>query len=372
MSAASPILFNLLPYKPESTGLSRYSERLLASWTEATGYSLPLQLRLSKIGNAELLRNQHLPHCQLSVRMRWLQRNGLVQHGISVRKFIEKAKPDIIYSPYTDLLMAVKNIPQVITCHDLTPLYFPSSCRAYWRSKLWLPRHLHGAHQIIAISRSVADQLIKNNFPSQKITIIPNGVESVKRPIAHPESFDFLVIARHASNKNLTLALQGFANFLALEPSWPGSLVIVGGRGAATKSLSCLEQELSLQGRIRWITYLEQNALERQLRKSFCLLSTSLMEGFDYPLLEAQVRGLPTLASRIAVHEELYSETSLLFDLHDKGVSLGFQLRQLALDNSLWQQLSQLGLTQVQQFSLESQTRSIADLLEKNTIRPWH
>ena len=30
--SAEPLLFNLLPYRPTPTGLSRYAQRLLAAW----------------------------------------------------------------------------------------------------------------------------------------------------------------------------------------------------------------------------------------------------------------------------------------------------------------------------------------------------
>ncbi len=372
MSDSCPLLVNLLSYRPTFTGLSRYTERFLESWQVSTGLSMPLQLRVNASGKGELSFDQDLPPRQNSRYMRLLQNNGLVQHGVQVRSFLAKSNPDIIYSPYTDLLLAAKNRLQVITCHDLTPLYFPSSCRAYWRSRIWLPRHLHQATKVIAISQSVADLLIKNKLPARRITVIPNGIEFVEDPITHPASFDFLILARHALNKNLSLALKGFAKFLALQPEWPGHLFIVGAMGIETKSLHRLESELSLQGRVCWLPYLDKSSLEKRFRESFCLISTSLMEGFDYPLLEAQVRGLPTLASRIPVHEELYSEVSLLFDLHDGGVNLAVHLQQLALDNRLWQQLSQVGLTQSQKFNLEHQTRSIADLLAMTGDHPSH
>ena len=80
---AIPLLFNLLPYRPSATGLSRYVERLLAAWPEQP---LPWQLRLSASGAAELSRSQQLPLEQRSGRMRWLQRQALVQHALPLRR----------------------------------------------------------------------------------------------------------------------------------------------------------------------------------------------------------------------------------------------------------------------------------------------
>ena len=237
---SEPLLINLLPYRPVATGLSRYSERLLSGWQEATGLALPLQLRLRVDGMAELGRDGNLPPEQHSRRMRWLQANALVQHAVPVARLVREANPAVIYSPYTDRLLAVRDRPQIITCHDLIPLHCPSSRRAYWRSRLWLPRHLQGATMVIAISRAVADLLIADGLPSERIAVIPNGVEPVSDPIHAPASEDVLLLARHAPNKNVALALEGFARLLELEPRWMGRLRIVGGAGPHSRALRAL------------------------------------------------------------------------------------------------------------------------------------
>ena len=362
MTGPSPLI-NLLPYRPTATGLSRYVERLLAAWSTATGQSLPLQLRLAADGEAELSRVLPLPAGEQGRCLRWLQANALVQHAVPVRRLVNQANPGLIYSPYTDRLLAVRDRPQVITCHDLIPLYCSNSRRAYWRSRLWLPRHLHGATRVIAISRHVADLLVESGLAANRIAVVPNGVEPAPDPVQRPGSGDVLVIARHARNKNLSAALQGFAWFLRLQPSWDGQLLLVGRPDRATPHLRHLELELGLRGRVQWIDALSEPALEQQLRRSFCLLSCSLMEGFDYPLLEAQARGIPTLASRIPVHSELHRDHALLFELGDGGASLGGILQRLARDPGLWQQLSQAGPVHAQQYSLSRQVNQIAELL---------
>ena len=322
-----------------------------------------MQLRLRVDGTAELRSDSCLPCEQHSSWMRFLQVSGLVQHAVPVERLVNHFKPSLIYSPYTDKLLAIHDRPQIITCHDLTPLYWPSSRRAYWRSRLWLPRHIHGADRVVAISHHVADLLLQEGLPAQRIAVIPNGVEAVADPLTTPAGPDLLMLARHARNKNISLALQGFARFLTLNPNWEGQLVIVGRQSRETALLLKLEQQLGLEGRICWYSSLSADALERRWRASFALISTSWMEGFDYPLLEAQAHGLPTLASKIPVHEELYRDIALLVDCNDDGVSLAAQLQRLARNPGLWQQLSQAGLQNARYYSLERQCRSLHQLL---------
>ncbi len=358
------LLFNLLSYRPTPTGLSRYVERLLKAWSKGTGQVLPMQLRVLEEGQAGFSTSDVLPKKQSSYFMRWLQSNALVQHGLPTKRLLQDIKPELIYSPYTDRLLSLPEVPQVITCHDLIPLFFPNSRRAYWRSRLWLPRHLNGASRIIAISRSVADLLIQAGISSSRIEIVYNGVEAVSNPITKPVNEDILVIARHARNKNLRAVLEGFACFLKLEKNWDGNLVIVGTPDRSTKELLRLVNDLSIQFRVRWISSIEQFDLEKLIRRCFCLISSSFMEGFDYPLFEAQAHGLPTLASDINVHRELHDSNALLFSLGDGGKALSFELRRLARDRDLWKQLSKLGVAHVKQFSLTRQVQGINHVLQ--------
>ena len=264
----SSVLFNLLPYRPAATGLSHYVERLLTAWPKATGEPLPLQLRLDAIGSPELSSGALLPGCKYSRRIRWLQANALVQHGVDFKRLVEKVNPSLIYSPYTDFLFGIGDYLQVLTCHDLTPLYFPSSRRSYWRSRLWLPLHLRRALKVIAISQSVADHLVNTGISAKRIEVIPNGVETIVDPLGGPVGFDFLMLTRHAINKNIALALKGFSRFLLLEPGWPGRLVVVGNEGRETSRLKQLESDLGLHGRVSWVNHLDEDQLERQMRVS--------------------------------------------------------------------------------------------------------
>ena len=354
------LLFNLLPYRPEPTGLSRYVKRLLAAWPEQP---LPLQLRLTAAGDPELSRSVALPTQQRSPWMRRLQAQALVQHAVPVRRLLADEPPDRLYSPYTDWLWALPQVPQVITCHDLTPLHVPNSRRAHWRSRLWLPQHLQRARLVVAISRTVADQLVATGTPSSRIVVVPNGVEPVPDPISAPVGGDCVVLARHARNKNVAYALRGFAALLARAPHWPGHLVVVGGRDSCTPALWRQQRELGLEGRVCWIERLPEGELVALLRQALCLISPSWMEGFDYPLLEAQALGLPTLASRIPVHEELYREASLLFELHDNGDTLAQQLLRLSREPALWRQLSQAGLRNAAAYTSQRQALALHQVL---------
>ena len=358
------VLINLLPYRPIPTGLGRYVERLMEAWPATSAHQDARALVLGAEGRAQLhpVPTQLPQHACPRLRG-WLQANGLAQLGVSLNGALRDFDPRLIYSPFNDCLWELHEPMQVITCHDLIPRFYPNSRRSQWYANWWLPRQLERANHLIAISHAVADQLVEMGVAADRIEVIYNGVSMADQLIDAPASQDCLVIARHAKHKNLALALQGFAHVLAAHPPWQGDLIIVGSPDRETGRLRRLELELGLLGRVRWLSHLDPEALQKQIRSSFCLVSPSLMEGFDYPLLEAQAEGLPTLASRIPVHQELHAACSLLFELDDGGFNLAAQLQRLARDSGLWQQLSHAGRSNASQLTVQHQVQQIGTLL---------
>lgn len=357
------VLFNLLLYRRKATGLSHYTERLLAAWPQNFR---PLQVCLTSDGTPILRRSLELPVEPRSFWIKQLQAQALVQHVLPLRKLLRHDWPELIYSPFPDWLWSFPDVRQVITCHDLIPLFYPNSLRAHMRSRFWLPRHLERASRIVAISQFVADQLIATGIGSRRIVVIKNGVSPIHNPIQSPVSRNCVVIARHAKHKNLSLVLNGFSSLLKRYPKWPGKLFIVGSEDRCTAALRRQQKDLGLQHHVIWINYLRESQLKICMRTSFCLISPSLMEGFDYPLMEAQAIGLPTLASQIRVHQELYADSSLLFDLDDQGDSMASHLLRLDRDPLLWRQISQAGLSNAADHTSQRQVQMLCELLSSD------
>ena len=279
------------------------------------------------------------------VLTRMLQRNAMVQHGQGIRRLLRSAgvQPDVIYSPFFDALLGFPKIPQLITCHDLTPLSYPNSRRAWLKYRFWQPRHLACAAKVVAISRHVADQLIAFGAAADRLVVVPNGIAVTRLPVAVPASEDLLVIARHDSNKNLVGLLHALATAQQLLPHWTGVLRIVGRDVASSVELQALRRALPRPDGLQLLQQLDSRQLLAILRGSLALVSASFEEGFDYPVLEAKAEGIPTLLSEIPVHAEFHSNSSLFFPVENGGSLFAAELSRLLDDGQLWKDLSRAG-----------------------------
>ena len=356
-------LINILPWQPGYSGFSSYVRRILPGIQGS-------RLQLARGSNAICLANssgQSLPDqlpSQFLIRL--LHRYSLSQYGVNIKVALNGAafNPDRVYSPYCNWLNALAGLPQLITCHDLTPLFVPNSRRAWLHYRLFIPYQLERASAVIAISEFVANQLVQFGIPARKIEVVPNGIAIERPAITKPASADLLMLARHDGNKNVSYALQAFANLLKRCPHWPGLLRVVGKPGRKTAHLRELRSAMSDPQRVLFIPEASAEQLIHWLRSSLALISSSLMEGFDYPVLEAKAEGLPTLISAIPVHNELHDSSSLFFSLNDAGLELQNQLISLYSDSQLWSQLSQQGYARAKQLSLVHQQQQVQALIQ--------
>ena len=355
------LLSNLLLYSPGHSGFSSYVHRVMPG---IPGH----RLVLGDQGSAECRDDHWFPQQgPTSKRLALLHRLSLTQHGVDVKGALKKAglrSEDLsgIYSPYCDALLALPQVPQVITCHDLTPLYVSNSRKASFRYRYWTPRHLNQAKCIIAISHFVADQLVDFGVPASKIEVIYNGIAIEREPITEPASQDLLMLARHDRNKNVAMVVRAFGQLLERKPQWQGRLVVVGRGGRQTPEVRKAVEKLPKSERVVLLDGVSGTELVQLLRGSLALVSASIMEGFDYPVMEAKAEGLPTIISDIPVHREIHDNTSLFFSL-EKGLDeLVDACAQLLSDQCLWNNFSIAGIDLAASYATAEQQSSIRKL----------
>jgi len=360
------LLSNLLLFTPGHSGFSSYVRRVMPA---IPGY----RLFLNAGDGVECRQDDVLPEQWTTSRwLSLLQRLSLTQHGVNVRAVLSRESIPIntlqvIYSPYCDFLFALPEVPQVITCHDLTPLYFSNSRKAMLRYRYWTPRHLQRATKAIAISRFVADQMMSLGIPASKLEVIPNGITIARAAIKHHGNLDLVMLARHDPNKNVLSILRGFARLLERSPDWPGRLVVVGREGRQTPALHRFLSGWAHAGKVVMLQKVTESDLLRLLRSSLALVSSSRMEGFDYPVLEAKAEGLPTLISDIPVHREFHQGSSLFFHPDVPEDEFADLVLHLALDKDSWKQLSAAGHQLASRLALTQQQAEILSLLNQVT-----
>jgi glycosyltransferase involved in cell wall biosynthesis len=197
------------------------------------------------------------------------------------------------------------------------------------------------------------------------VTVTPNGVDhSLFHPITKQKTPDLpktyiLFVGSLEPRKNLDLLLHVWGN---MKDDFKGTwLIVVGSSGNVFRAVNLPTQ----MERIRFLGYVEDEALAGLYANAALLVLPSQDEGFGLPALEAMASGTPVIVSDGGALPETVGDAGLIFNLCQSesseesqklsGVrSLTRVLRECLRDTGLRSMLRQKGLARAEQFSWQT------------------
>lgn len=210
----------------------------------------------------------------------------------------------------------------------------------------------------IAISNSVKGSLEKYKIESNKIDVIPCGIELPNVAIAEPKQNRLIVISRLVAYKRVDWVIKLLKN---IELEFPKLSLLIIGSGPEDEKLKKLAEDLKITNKVSFIRDVSKEKLYQELNKSLLLVHPSLIEGFGIVLVEANSYGVPFIAANIPTAKELIGEMGGLLFRQDNFSDFVNKTKELISNKSLWQKLSKKGLLGV----FDYQWVSIAEKTEK-------
>ena len=243
-------------------------------------------------------------------------------------RLARKADADLIHG-LVNVLPLGSRLPGVVTVHDLSfermPETLPRAKRLY---HVRLSRaSARKAQRVIAVSHQTADDLMHYwQIPSDKIVVVPNGVDQRFRPGAPDEVAAFrqerelparflLYLGTLEPRKNLDLLLEAFARWIEQAPARNKelTLVLAGGRGWFYERIFAQAEALGLSQRVIFPGFIPDGDLHRWYQAAEGFIYPSLFEGFGLPVLEAMACGTPVLCSDAPSLMEVAGDCALTF-----------------------------------------------------------
>lgn len=304
-----------------------------------------------------------LPREEFDIQVVCLTRGGayesiLQEHGIPVtvlhkrlkfdpvaffrlRSFLKHFKPDVLHTwlfaanAYGRLAAGKRERPKVLISERCV-----DSWKQGWQLKLdrkLIPR----THRLIANSESVAEFYRQQGFPSERMVVIPNGVEvSVESPMSLTEK-DALLKEWDIPPGSRIVAYVGrlapqkrghdlIWSFQLLRQLTRGVYFVSIGDGPDRVELVRLSQHMGCDHLVRFLGHRED---ARRLMRAFDVVwLASDFEGQSNSLMEAMAAGVPVVASDIPANRELVAdgETGFLVNVGDCPAMSQFTDRILA------------------------------------------
>ncbi len=277
---------------------------------------------------------------------------------------------DIFYVPHYNVPFFYPR-KFVVTIHDLL-WHEKKDARAttlppflYWIKHIFyqivVSAAVHRSSALLVPSVVTKNQVL-HFFPqvhSGKISVIPEGVsESFLGKFSKSQRAHATQLVYTGSlypHKNVSFIVECLKNI----PDF--TLLISSARTVFLKDFMNTIQRENMSQRVRYLGRLSDEELSREYEKSFALVQPSFFEGFGLTGIEAMASGLPVLASRLSIFDEVYGEAYVSFD--PKDVSSFLHAIQILKKN--WGQYQEKGYRQARRYSWENTSNKIRAVMQK-------
>lgn len=184
----------------------------------------------------------------------------------------------------------------------------------------------------VAVSESTREDLVRRGMLPEQIEVIPNGVDVdhyTPGDTGRYERPTLLYLGRLKRYKRIDLGLEAVA---ALVAEGLDVEILIAGDGEDAGALRAKARSLGIEGRARFLGFIDEERKLELLRRSWLHVLTSPKEGWGISNLEAAACGTPSVASDSPGLREsvLDGETGLLVphgDVRALATALGRVLR---------------------------------------------
>jgi glycosyltransferase involved in cell wall biosynthesis len=229
---------------------------------------------------------------------------------------------DLIWLPNINFFIKKKNIPYILTVHDLSFLHsqaFYSLKRKIWHNLVGVKKLINQASALIVVSENTKRDIIRFfSVAEDKIFVVYPGVEylkisfeEAKKVTAHlvlPDKY-FLFVGTLEPRKNVLGLIKAFDRLHNEHPDY--SLVLVGGHGWMYGGLL---KEIKKRKYIQYLGYQKNPIKDAIYKLSYAFIWPSFYEGFGFPPLEAMAHKKPVIASYKTSLPEILKNKAIYID----------------------------------------------------------
>lgn len=217
--------------------------------------------------------------------------------------------------------------------------------------------------EFLTVSDSTKNDLVAFGIPKNNIHVIFNGVRLVK--VKNTKKHKLVTfLGALSKDKGVEDAIRVFSEINKKDDSW--SFIIVG-KGASNyvKDLKQFARSLQLGNKINFEGFVSERKKFEILAKSFCMVNTSVHEGWGLVNIEANSVGTPVFAFSVKgiVDSVVDGKTGELFSKNDLH-QMGMEIIKLDNDKKSYEIMTKNCIKWSQKFSWDKSTKESTELIE--------
>ncbi|MYD98321.1 MAG: glycosyltransferase family 4 protein [Gammaproteobacteria bacterium] len=286
---------------------------------------------------------------------------GLLTANVVFPRWARQDAVDVFFSPRHHLPLALRNIPSVVTIHDLVWRVAPETMKPLNRAldAMLMPIALAQADRVIAVSPDTANRIEAFCGRSDVDTVM-----LAPRQLPPPEPFEhgrpfFLFVGTKEPRKNLPGTLDGFRR--AVAAGLDHDLVLAGSDGWEPGIAERIAAS-GLSDRVVDLGPISSARLAGVYQACSALVLASFYEGFGIPLVEAMAHGKPVITSNNGAMAEIAGDAALFVDPAN-AASIARAFLKLERDQDTRQRLAANAHRRAKSFSWDRAARETVEVL---------
>jgi glycosyltransferase involved in cell wall biosynthesis len=217
-----------------------------------------------------------------------------------------------------------------------------------------------------AVSESTKAELESKGIPGANITLVRNALNHEMFPMNVTEKESdpvFAYFGRMKKYKSPDHALRAFATLHAHRPSAQFWFI---GSGDFVGALQKLARELGVEKSVTFYGRVSDEQKAVLLSRAWCVVNTSMKEGWGITNIEANACGTPVLAANVPGLRDSVSDqqSGLLYPYGNINV-LSIMMERLASDDALRERLCAGAVQWARSFSWDSEAEVMLELLQQ-------
>ena len=280
-----------------------------------------------------------------------------------------------IFHATEHLLIPLKNIPTILTVHDIIPRLFPAYHKKlnYWYLNIAMPLYCRRATAVLTVSQSSKNDLVNYfELPAEKIHVIPEAaadhffqptsddIHRVTEKYNLPENY-LLHLGTIEPRKNLHRLID--ALLILRQSHCDLKLVLVGAKGWLVDDLFERVKQERLEEIIILPGWVDDEDLPGLIAGARLGVHPSLYEGFGLPILEQMACGQVVASSNSSSLPEVGGEAAAYFDPTSVNEMVAV-IHQLLTSPDEYKKRQEMGLAQAKEFSWENSASKTIELYD--------
>lgn len=265
-------------------------------------------------------------------------------------------------------IVVSRHIKLVMTLHCLRFHYHPQSYSkpfvAWYRFAI--PRLLKRADVILTVSNTAAEE-IQREYPvsRNKVQVVYPGISDHFRSNHHtkkscdlPDTY-WIFVGNTGDAKNLRVLVEAIGC-----SQLPHRVALLGIDPVQLEAYKRINPNQKLDQFIPLGHVNDPNQVASIMRGAIGLLTPSLYESFNLPMIEAMVCGIPVLASDTQVHQEIGAQAPIYIP-SDVAQQWGDAMDKIATDLAWANEVVERGAERSSHFRWDDAAKSIAEILQQ-------